>query len=97
MILLSAGLFLLVAVLLSPSVSEFISLLRLPFTRPPLRKHVTASQPMLVFLVLAHNEELLLPSCLASLFAQRYPQNRRRVVVVADNCTDHGRNFNRPS
>src|SRR5689334_25396966 len=36
----------------------------------------------------AHNEELYLPRLLASLAAQAYPQDRYRVTVIADNCTD---------
>jgi exopolysaccharide biosynthesis WecB/TagA/CpsF family protein len=41
-----------------------------------------------VVLVPAHDEEALLPRCLASLLAQDYPAERRRIVVIADNCTD---------
>src|SRR5262249_29272837 len=37
----------------------------------------------------AHNEELLLPQCLASLRDQVWPADKKRIVVVADNCTDH--------
>lgn len=37
-------------------------------------------------LIPAHNEELLLPSTIASLLAQSYQPTR--VIVVADNCTD---------
>jgi cellulose synthase/poly-beta-1,6-N-acetylglucosamine synthase-like glycosyltransferase len=36
----------------------------------------------------AHDEELHLPRLLASLTAERYPKDRFRVTVVADNCTD---------
>lgn len=39
-------------------------------------------------LVPAHNEELLVARCVRSLLTQRYPAHLRRVVVVADNCTD---------
>jgi cellulose synthase/poly-beta-1,6-N-acetylglucosamine synthase-like glycosyltransferase len=42
----------------------------------------------LVFLVPAHNEELLIARCVDSLCAMRYPSALRRIVVIADNCTD---------
>ena len=43
---------------------------------------------LLVVLVPAHDEAELLPRCIASLRAQDYPADRRRLVVVADNCAD---------
>jgi 1,2-diacylglycerol 3-beta-glucosyltransferase len=39
-------------------------------------------------LVPAHNEELHLPRLLGSLRLQQYPQDRYRVTVIADNCSD---------
>lgn len=39
-------------------------------------------------LVPAHNEAELLGRCLASLATQTYPAARRRLLVIADNCTD---------
>lgn len=36
----------------------------------------------------AHNEEMYLPRLLESLRTQEYPNDRYRVTVVADNCTD---------
>jgi 1,2-diacylglycerol 3-beta-glucosyltransferase len=42
----------------------------------------------LVVLVPAHNEADLIQRCVASLRAQRYPADRFRIVVIADNCTD---------
>jgi len=45
-------------------------------------------RPRLVFLVPAHNEELLIRPCVRSLLDQDYPADRRRVVVIADNCSD---------
>ena len=44
--------------------------------------------PRLVFLVPAHNERLLIRDCVRSLLDQDYPADRRRVVVIADNCDD---------
>lgn len=40
-------------------------------------------------LIPAHNEEKLLPACLASLAALDYPPHLFTVIVVADNCTDN--------
>lgn len=45
-------------------------------------------RPRLVFLVPAHNEQLLVRPCVRSLLGQDYPASRRRVVVIADNCSD---------
>lgn len=43
---------------------------------------------MLVFLIPAHDEQLLIRACVRSLLAQDYPTERCKVVVVADNCRD---------
>lgn len=44
--------------------------------------------PRLLFLVPAHDEALLIGNCVRSLLAQEYATDRRKVVVIADNCTD---------
>lgn len=44
--------------------------------------------PRLLFLVPAHNEELMIEGCVRSLLDMSYPANARHVVVIADNCTD---------
>jgi 1,2-diacylglycerol 3-beta-glucosyltransferase len=44
--------------------------------------------PYLVFLVPAHNEELLITQCVRSLVAMDYPAKARRIIVIADNSTD---------
>ena len=44
--------------------------------------------PRLLFLVPAHDEELLISGCVRSLMAMTYPSTHRRVLVVADNCSD---------
>ncbi len=77
------------AVLLLPAVSDLVSLLRLAIGRratapPPIPGHL----PRLLFLVPAHDEELLVGDCVRSLLAQRYPNHALAVVVVADNCRD---------
>ena len=48
----------------------------------------SARRTRFVVLIPAHNEELLLPSTLASIAAVDYPANLVDVHVVADNCTD---------
>jgi 1,2-diacylglycerol 3-beta-glucosyltransferase len=45
-------------------------------------------EPRLLFLVPAHNEELLIANCVRSLVGMDYPTAWRRIVVVADNSTD---------
>ena len=47
-----------------------------------------AGNAMLVVIVPAFNEAELIGRCVASLLNQTYPAARRRIVVVADNCTD---------
>ena len=39
-------------------------------------------------LVPAHNEEVVIEECLGSLTQFDYPADMRRVIVIADNCTD---------
>src|SRR5262245_51612426 len=46
------------------------------------------ARPRLAVLVPAHNEELLIGRCLASLGDQTYPRPLYRLIVVADNCRD---------
>ena len=48
----------------------------------------TGHESRFLFLVPAHNEEQLIGPCVASLMAVSYPPEKRRVVVVADNCDD---------
>ncbi len=76
-------------VLLLPVVSDILSLIYAGLRRserpvPP----GAGPQPRFVFLVPAHDEELLIGECLRSLSMMRYPEDRLRVVVVADNCSD---------
>ena len=46
------------------------------------------SKTSFAFLIPAHNEESLLPTCLASLNTLDYPRQLFDISVVADNCTD---------
>jgi cellulose synthase/poly-beta-1,6-N-acetylglucosamine synthase-like glycosyltransferase len=88
MVLVTCLVGLLAAVLLLPTASDLVSLLRLalghsrPTTRPP------AELPRLLFLVPAHDEELLIASCVRSLMRLHYPADRFSAVVIADNCAD---------
>jgi len=47
-----------------------------------------AEMPRLLFLVPAHDEELLIAGCVRSLLAMTYPATHRRIIVIADNCSD---------
>src|SRR2546426_6648689 len=88
MIAASVLLGLLVGVLLLPSLSDLLSLICIALGRAHAATRACAHLPRLLFLVPAHNEELLIQSCLQSLQGQRYPPERRRIVVIADNCMD---------
>lgn len=87
MILLSVALGLFATVLALPTVSDLVSLLRI-LVRRPLRRPASSAAPRLLFLVPAHDEELLLAPCLESIARLRYPRERMEIVVIADNCTD---------
>jgi len=87
-IFLTTALALLAAVLLLPSLSDAVSIARARRGGAVPRRPATARPPDLLFLVPAHNEELLIESCLRSLLQQHYPVKRRAITVIADNCTD---------
>src|SRR5205809_2279984 len=74
--------------LLLPTASDLLSLARIATGRR--RRAITPAEelPRLLFLVPAHNEELLIESCVRSLVGMRYPATCYSVVVIADNCTD---------
>lgn len=75
-------------ILLAPTASDLLSLARCairPVTPAPPRSR---DAQRLLFLVPAHDEELLLAGCIRSLHTQAYTHDQRRVVVIADNCTD---------
>lgn len=84
MILLGALLFALIVIWL-PVISEMISLTR---RRPIPAARRTINPQRLLFLVPAHNEELLISSCVRSLLDMSYPAEARTIAVIADNCTD---------
>ncbi len=54
--------------------------------RPP--PAVPIASPAVAVLIPAHNEETTLAATVASVLRSKYPADRLRVLVVADNCTD---------
>ena len=89
MALLSLLVGLVTGVLWLPTVSDLISLLRMAFgSRRRAPPPPPAEPPRLLFLVPAHDEEILIQSCVRSLMRLRYPAQRFSPVVIADNCTD---------
>jgi cellulose synthase/poly-beta-1,6-N-acetylglucosamine synthase-like glycosyltransferase len=54
---------------------------------PPARSGI-GQVPRLLFLVPAHNEELMIEGCVRSVLDMSYPADARHLVVIADNCTD---------
>lgn len=74
-------------VLWLPTLSDAIALMRILAGR---RRAAPAAGPLprFLFLIPAHDEELLIGPCLASITAVDYPADHVDTVVVADNCTD---------
>lgn len=75
-------------VLLLPTVSDLLALTRLALGGSARKPATATALPNLLFLIPAHNEELLIESCLRSLAGVQYPADRMSVAVIADNCTD---------
>ena len=79
-------------VLLLPVVSDLVAIVRHVRGGPPAPPATHGPDgpvpPRLLFLVPAHDEELLIESCLRSLAHLRYAADRLTVVAVADNCAD---------
>jgi len=75
-----------IVVLWLPQISEILCLFKSGRGR---RVYQPPPHPArLLFLIPAHNEELLISNCVRSLRALDYQADAMRVVVVADNCTD---------
>jgi len=72
-------------VLWLPPLSEALCLVRRSAPGDPPTARTTAS---FVFLVPAHNEVLHIRDCVRSIVAAEYPTTLRRIIVIADNCTD---------
>jgi cellulose synthase/poly-beta-1,6-N-acetylglucosamine synthase-like glycosyltransferase len=76
-----------VFLLLLPVVSETLCLFWRRTDFSPAHK-ATPETPRLLFIVPAHNEELMIEGCVRSLLDMNYPRHARRIVVVGDNCSD---------
>lgn len=70
-----------------PCAADILAVLR-PRGRASAGVAADTAPPMILFLVPAHDEELLIPRCLRSIQALAYPKDRFDLLVVADNCTD---------
>ncbi|HKV49943.1 MAG TPA: glycosyltransferase family 2 protein [Gemmatimonadaceae bacterium] len=86
MIVLSCLIGIVAVVLLLPVLSDLMSLVVM--IARPVRPPSGYGTPALLFLVPAHDEELLIGATIASLQALQYPNASYEVVVIADNCTD---------
>ena len=76
--------------LLLPSISDLLSVAAIGVGRGRRRVERAEGSPpwRLLFMVPAHDEELLIERCVTSLMNLDYPAELRSVLVVADNCTD---------
>lgn len=86
--LLSGLLAVIAVVLLLPTASEVVSFVRMALGRRRPSPLPHAELQRFLFLVPAHDEELLIEACVRSLLNVQYPRAWFRVVVIADNCTD---------
>jgi cellulose synthase/poly-beta-1,6-N-acetylglucosamine synthase-like glycosyltransferase len=75
-------------ILLVPVISDVLVAVRPRRRAGQQRGTESAGQPRLLFLVPAHDEELLVGACLGSLQRLGYPASRMSILVVADNCSD---------
>ena len=75
------------AALWLPLLSELLSLFARWRTGASLSKP-PGEIPRLLFLIPAHDEELLIAGCARSLLGMAYPATHLRIVVIADNCSD---------
>jgi 1,2-diacylglycerol 3-beta-glucosyltransferase len=73
------------AILLLPIIADVGALSR--WGKPPWRPR-RPPRTRFLFLIPAHNEQSLIPGCVASVRALHYPADMIRIVVIADNCTD---------
>ena len=76
------------AILLLPTLSDLISLARLHRASPRTTDDGASRLPSFLFLIPAHNEELLIDTCLRSVRALTYPPELIEIIVIADNCVD---------
>lgn len=84
---LGGGLLLLAFGLALPLLSEVLAAVQgMARRRPP--SGTGQGSPRLIFLVPAHNESTMIERCVRSLLSMHGPVSDRRVLIVADNCTD---------
>jgi 1,2-diacylglycerol 3-beta-glucosyltransferase len=76
------------AILLLPTLSDLLNLLRRGQPDRPGTPAAPGDLPRLLFLVPAHDEEILIGACVRSLAGLVYPNDRYGILVVADNCSD---------
>jgi cellulose synthase/poly-beta-1,6-N-acetylglucosamine synthase-like glycosyltransferase len=89
MLLVSAGLLVLQAILLVP-VGYLLLLSALALRTGRASQQTEPSwRPRFAVLIPAHNEERLLPETLESILASNYPRSLFDVYVIADNCSDN--------
>jgi 1,2-diacylglycerol 3-beta-glucosyltransferase len=86
-LVLTVFLLVLVAILWLPLLSEIFSIAARRRT-PPYAGPSSGTLPRLLFLIPAHEEQLLISGCVRSIVQMTYPFAAKRVVVIADNCTD---------
>lgn len=79
----------LATILALPVVADALLTLR-ALTRSRRSQHVAPhpGRESLLFLVPAHDEELLIERCMRSLQGMEYPSDRVTITVIADNCND---------
>lgn len=83
-LVLSIVLSLVLVPLLLPAASDLVTI----FRRRRRLQAVPNEEARLLFLVPAHNEQLIIAECIRALVGMRYPRSRIRIVVIADNCND---------
>ena len=71
-----------------PALAVSASLWRAAWRRGSVGTVPPPEEARLLFLVPAHNEEGLIGACVKSLVEMDFPADRRRIVVIADNCID---------
>lgn len=78
------------AVAVIPMVLPFLSdLICLLSTKREPQGAIPNTSAHLLFLIPAHNEELIIEDCLTALARMIYPAENLRIVLIADNCTDN--------
>ncbi len=81
---------LLLAIIALPAIGASLYLLTLTLLSKRLRRPPASSRELRFDVVVpAHNEVAVLPRVLGSLQRLDWPKDQYRVLVVADNCTDH--------